>query len=81
MLDNDNIISASVSEAVEKIPQIKKIIANAPLCVLLCTATAYKEQTNSRNSRLPTRIHPVYLKITEDILHKIYTEKGAIIGI
>ena len=84
MLDNDNIISASISEAVEKIPQIKKIIANAPLCVLLCTATAYKEQTNitnSRNSRLPTRIHPVYLKITEDILHKIYTEKGAIIGI
>ena len=37
---------------------------------------------NSRNSCLPTRIHPVYLKkITEDILHKIYTEKGAIIGI
>ena len=38
MLDKDNIISASVSEALEK------IIANAPLCVLLCTATTYKEQ-------------------------------------
>ena len=38
MLDKDNIISASVSEAVEK------IIANAPLCVLLRTATTYKEQ-------------------------------------
>ena len=37
---------------------------------------------NSRNNCLPTRIHPVYLKkITEDILHKIYTEKGAVIGI
>ena len=23
---------------------MKKFIANAPLCVLLCTATAYKEQ-------------------------------------
>ena len=43
MLDNDNndnIISTSVSEAVEKIPTDEKIIANAPLCVLLCTATA-----------------------------------------
>ena len=30
MLDNDNIIT-NVSEAVEKIPQMKKIIANAPL--------------------------------------------------
>ena len=37
---------------------------------------------NSRNSScLPTRIHPMYLKITEDILHKICTEEGAIIGI
>ena len=42
MLHNDNKISASASEAVEKIPtdEMKKIIANAPLCVLLCTATA-----------------------------------------
>ena len=45
MLDKDNIISASVSEAVQKIPTVKKIIVNAPLCVLLCTATTYKEQT------------------------------------
>ena len=46
MLDKYNILSTSVSEAAEKIPlQMKKIIANA-LCVLLCTATAYKEQTN-----------------------------------
>ena len=26
--------------------QMKKIIANAPLDVLLCTATAYKQHTN-----------------------------------
>ena len=52
MLDKDKIINAeavekipTVSEAVEKIPTVKKIIANAPLRVLLCTATAYKEQT------------------------------------
>ena len=85
MLDNDNIISASVSEAVEKIPQIKKIIANAPLCVLLCTATAYKEQTNitKQQKQLSTYqdTSSVPKKITEDALYKIYTEKGAIIGI
>ena len=40
MLVKDNIMSTSVSQAVEKIPQMKKMIANAPLCVLLCTATA-----------------------------------------
>ena len=46
MLDIDNIISTSVSEVIGKIPTDEKIIANAPLCVLLCTATACKEQTN-----------------------------------
>ena len=46
MLDNDNIIT-SVSEAVEKIPQMKKIIAIVLLYgVLPGTATTYKEQTN-----------------------------------
>ena len=68
MLDNDNIISTSVSEAVEKIPTDEKDHRNAPLCVLLCTATAYKQHTklivyhaiaNSRSSCLPTRLHPV----------------------
>ena len=44
MLNKDNIISTSVSEAVEEIATDEKIIANAPLCILLCTATAYKEQ-------------------------------------
>ena len=44
MVHKDNIISTSVSEAVEKIPTNEKIIANAPLCILFCTAKAYKEQ-------------------------------------
>ena len=46
MLDNDNIISTSVSEAVEKIPTDEKDYRNAPLCVLLSTATAYKQHAN-----------------------------------
>ena len=45
MLDN-NIISTSVSEAVEKIPADEKDYRSAPLCFLLCTATAYKQHTN-----------------------------------
>ena len=59
MLDKDNILSKSVSEAVQKISIVEKdyrkctfmcfictatAFANAPLCVLLCTAIAYKEQ-------------------------------------
>ena len=66
--------------------QMKKIIANASLCVLLCAATAYKEQTNIY---LTYKYQAFYLlectqcsqKITEDILHKIYIKKGAITGI
>ena len=54
MLDKDKIISTSVSEAVEKIPTDEKDYRKCSLCVLLCTATAeqlctataYKEQTN-----------------------------------
>ena len=46
MLDDDNIICTSVSEAAEKIPKDENIITNVPLGVLLCPATAYKELTN-----------------------------------
>ena len=38
MLHNDDIISTSVSEAVE-IPTDEKDYRKSPLCVLLCTAT------------------------------------------
>ena len=46
MLDNDNIISTSVPEAVEKIPTDEKDYRKCPFICLLCTATVYKEQTN-----------------------------------
>ena len=46
MLDNDNMISKSVSEPVEKIPTDERDYRNAPLCVLLCTAIAYKQHTS-----------------------------------
>ena len=66
---------------------MKKIIANAPLCVLVCKATAYKQHTNSNIQLTVEKV--VYLleqqdtpsvakKITGDILNKIYTEKVAI---
>ena len=60
---------------------MKKIIANAPLCVLLSTARAYKEQTNitnSRNSCLPTRIHPVFLKKSTKTFYIKFTQKRCI---
>ena len=84
MLNNDNIISKSVSEAVEKIPTDEKDYSK---CSFMCFTLhsiqgADQHIANSRNSCLPTWIHPgVPTKITEDILHNIYTEKGAIVGI
>ena len=60
MLDNN--ISTSVSEAAEKIPQMKKIIANAPLCFTLHSHSIQRADQhigNSRNSCLPTGIHLV----------------------
>ena len=66
MLDKDNIISTSVSEVVEKIPIDEK---DDRKCSFMCfTLHSYSIQTtdqhiiaNSRNSSLPTRIHPVNL--------------------
>ena len=65
---------------------MKKMIANAVTCFTLHSHNIQRADlhiANSRNSSwLPTQIHSVYLKkIKEDILHKIYTEKGTIIGI
>ena len=63
MLDNDNITSTSVSEAVEKIPKDEKDYRK---CSFICfTLHSYSLQradqhiVNSRNSCLTTRIHPV----------------------
>ena len=63
MLDNDNTISTSVSEAVEKISTDEK---DYHKCSFTCFTlrshsiqAAYQHIANSRNSCLPTRIHPV----------------------
>ena len=66
MLDKDNIISTSVLEAVDEIPTDEK---DDRKCSFMCfTLHSYSIQradqhiANNRNSCLPTRIHPVYLK-------------------
>ena len=67
MLDKDKIITTSVSEAVEKIPTDEKDYRK---CSFMCFALhSYSIQradqhisNSSRNTCLPTRIHPVYLK-------------------
>ena len=47
MLDNDNIISTSVSEAVEKIPTDEKDYRKCSfMCFTLDSQSSYKEQTN-----------------------------------
>ena len=61
MLHNDNIISTGVSEAIEKIPKMRKIITNAPLCVLLCTATTV------------TKSRPTYSQLTVEIVAYLLT--------
>ena len=66
MLDKDNIISISVSEAVEKIPTDEKDYRKC--CFMCFTLHSYSVQredqhiADRRNSCLPTMIHPVYLK-------------------
>ena len=60
--------------------QMKKIIANASLRVLLCTATAYKEADQhianiEIPSCLPTRMHPVWLKKSQKIFYIKFTQK------
>ena len=86
MLDKDNIISTGLPEAVEKIPTDEKDYRKCSfMCFMLHSYSIQRADqhiTNSRNSCLAARIHQVYLKkITEDILHKLYTGKSAIIGI
>ena len=61
MLDNDTIISASVSEAVEKIPMDEKDYRKCSfMCFTLHSHSIQRsDQHNRRNSCLPTRIYPV----------------------
>ena len=79
MLDNDNIISTSVSEAVEKIPADEKDYRKC--CFICFTLHSYGKQrtdhpiANSRSSCLPTRIHPVYLKKSLKKFYIKFTQK------
>ena len=77
MLDNDNIISASVWEAVEKIPTDEKDYCK---CFFMCfNLHSYSMQradhANGRNSCLTTRIHPVYLKKSLKTFYIKFTQK------
>ena len=78
MLDKVNIISTSLSEAVEKVPDEK----DYRKCFFMCfTLHSYSIQradqhiANSRNSCLPTRIHPVYLKKSLKTFYIKFTQK------
>ena len=46
VITESNYFENSVVKQLRRSLQMKKIVANAPLYFLLCTATAYKEQTN-----------------------------------
>ena len=61
MLDKDSIISTSVSETVEKIPTDEKNYRKwFVMCFTLHSRNIQRgDQHSSRNSCLPTRIHPV----------------------
>ena len=79
MLDKDNILSTSVSEAVEKIPTDEK---DYHKCSFMCfTLRSYSIQradqhiADSRNSCLPTRIHPVQLEIPQKTFYIKFTQK------
>ena len=68
MLDNDNITSTSISEAVEKIPTDEKDYCKCSFVVFYFAQPHHTKSrptyiiADSKNSCLPTRIHPVQLK-------------------
>ena len=78
MLDNDNIIT-SVSEAVEKIPTDEKDYRKCSFIVYFAQPQQLQRVdqhiANSRNSCLPTRIHPVYLKKSLKTFYIKFTQK------
>ena len=81
MLDKDNIVSTSVSEAVEKISTDEKDYRKCSfMCFSLHSYSIQKADkhiyiANSRNSCLPTRIHPVYLKKSLKAFYIKFTQK------
>ena len=80
MLDKDNIIRTSFSEAVEKIPIYEKYDRKCSfMCFTLHSHSIQRADqhiANSRNSScLPTRIHPVYLKKSQKAFYIKFTQK------
>ena len=79
MLDKDNVISTSVSEAVEKIPTDEKDYRKCSFIVYFAQPQQLQRVdqhiANSRNSCLPTRIHPVYLKKSLKTFYIKFTQK------
>ena len=79
MLDKDNIISRSVLEAVEKIPTDEKDYRKCSFIVYFAQPQQLQRVdqhiANSRNSCLPTRIHPVYLKKSLKTFYIKFTQK------
>ena len=79
MLDKDNIISTSVLEAVEKIPTDEKDYRKCSFIVYFAQPQQLQRVdqhiANSRNSCLPTRIHPMYLKKSLKTFYIKFTQK------
>ena len=62
MLDKDNAIRTSVSEAIKKIPTDEKDYRKCSFMMFYFAQPQHtKSRPNSRNSCLPTRIHSVQL--------------------
>ena len=93
MLYKDNTISTSVSEAVDKIPTNEKDYRKCSyMYFTLYSHSIWHTKSNfvQRADQHITNIEIVFTqqdtssaakKLAEDILHKIYTKKGAITGI
>ena len=81
MLDNDNIISTSVLEAVEKILTNEKDDRKWSFYVFHFAQPQHIKSrpryiiANSRNSCLPTRIYPVQLKISQKTFYITFAQK------
>ena len=79
MLDNDNMISTSVSKTVEKIPADEKdYLKSSFMCFTLHSRNIQRADqliANNRNSCLPARIYPVQLKKSQKTFYIKFTQK------
>ena len=83
MLDKDNIISTSVSEAVAKIPTDEKDYRKCSFTdfTLYSHSIQRADQHTANVEIVVYLVGCIQCKIIDNNLHKIYTEKGAITGI